>query len=224
VLRELAQKRTNPYRAVTRAGGKASKQRKMNIRLLASGVCLSGVVIAQACDQSRAGGTYIQTAVAGTEKSMPPASILLIRHAEKLAEGQSDLSSEGLERAQLLANTFSHPGRRPDLPTPQVLFAAHVSAHSNRSVQTLSPLAAALHLPIDDRFRDHDYAGLAAVLLSGNYAGKTVLVAWHRGTTPQLASALGAKPPYDPWPAQQYDRIWRIDYFKGKVSLRDLLF
>jgi broad specificity phosphatase PhoE len=145
-----------------------------------------------------------------------------MRHAEKLTDGESDLSSEGLERAKLLANLFSPAGTRPDLPTPQVLFAARLSAHSNRSVQTLSPLAAALHLPIDNRFRDRDYASLATALLSGAYAGKTVLVAWHRGTIPQLASALGATPPYDPWPKQQFDRIWRIDYINGKVSLRDL--
>ncbi len=97
-----------------------------------------------------------------------------------------------------------------------------MSAHSNRPVQTVTPLAAALHLPIDDSFKNADYAGLAAALLSGKYAGKVVLVVWHHGSIPQLATALGATPPYSPWPEQQYDRIWRIDYNAGKVTLQDL--
>jgi hypothetical protein len=88
----------------------------------------------------------------------------------------------------------------------------------------LLPLAKALHLPIDDNFKDEDYEDLAAALLSGKYAGKVVLVAWHRGKIPQLATALGATPPYDRWPEQQYDRIWRIDYVNGKATLHDLPF
>jgi hypothetical protein len=151
----------------------------------------------------------------------PPATILLIRHAEKLTDGRIDLSPIGFERARLLPKVFG-PDARPDVPTPQFLFATRESAHSNRPIQTVTPLAAALHLPIDDSFKDNDYAALASTLLSGKYAGKVVLVVWHHGKIPQLATALGAKPPYKPWPEQQYDRIWRIDYVDGKVTLQDL--
>jgi broad specificity phosphatase PhoE len=154
--------------------------------------------------------------------SQLPATIFLIRHAEKLTNGEADLSSAGLERARLLTRAFSPHGDRPDLATPQVLIAARASAHSNRSLQTLLPLATSLHLPIDDQFKDDDYEELASALLSGAYAGKVVLVAWHRGKIPQLAAALGATPPYARWPEQQFDRIWRIDYVNGKADLRDL--
>jgi hypothetical protein len=152
----------------------------------------------------------------------PPATVLIIRHAEKLTDGRIDLSPIGFERAELIPKLFLPVGVRPDLPTPQVLFATHVSAHSNRPMQTVTPLATALHLPIDDSFSNDDYAGLAATLLSGKYAGKVVLVVWHHGKIPQLAAALGATPPYTPWPDQQFDRIWRIDYANGKATLRDL--
>jgi hypothetical protein len=153
-------------------------------------------------------------------KPQPPATILLIRHAEKLTDGRIDLSPTGFERARLLPKMFSPAGA--NLPTPQVLFATRISEHSNRPVQTVTPLAAALHLPINDSFSNEDYPALAAALLSGKYAGKVVLVVWHHGKIPQLASALGAKPPYSPWPETQYDRIWRIDYSNGKVTLQDL--
>ena len=166
--------------------------------------------------------TEIHARAAAQAKPQPPATILLIRHAEKLTDGRIDLSPVGFERAKLLPKVFSPSGARPDLPTPQVLFATHLSEHSNRPVQTVTPLAAALHLPIDDSFKNDDYPALAAALLSGKYAGKVVLVVWHHGKIPQLASALGATPPYNPWPDNQYDRIWRIDYINGKVTLQDL--
>jgi hypothetical protein len=164
----------------------------------------------------------IHAQAAAQAKPQPPATILVIRHAEKLTGGRIDLSPVGFERAKLLPKVFSPAGARPDLPAPQVLFATHLSEHSNRPVQTVTPLAAALHLPIDDSFKNDDYPALAAALLSGKYAGKVVLVVWHHGKIPQLASALGATPPYNPWPDNQYDRIWRIDYANGKVTLQDL--
>jgi hypothetical protein len=161
-----------------------------------------------------------QSTSAASGKS--PATILIIRHAEKLFDGDTDLSPAGNARAQLLIKAFVPPGVRPDLPTPQYIFAAAPSHHSDRSALTVIPLADALHLPIDQNFKDHDYADLAAELLSGEYAGKVVLICWHHGKIPELAAALGAKPPYDPWPEDQYDRIWRIDYLNGKATLRDL--
>ncbi len=154
--------------------------------------------------------------------AQPPATILLIRHAEKPDDTGPDLSPTGFERARQLPRLFLPPGTRNDLPTPQFLFAAKATVHSNRPVETITPLAAALHLPIDDNFRDQDYARLAAALLSGRYAGKVILVAWHHGQTPQLAVALGAIPPYATWPSEQYDRIWRIDYANHKATLTDL--
>jgi hypothetical protein len=166
--------------------------------------------------------TAIHAQAAAPAKPQPPATILLIRHAEKLTDGRIDLSPTGFERARLLPTRFSPAATRPDLPTPQVLFATHISEHSNRPVQTVTPLATALHLPIDDSFSNDEYPALAAALLSGKYAGKVVLVVWHHGKIPQLASALGATPPYTPWPDTQYDRIWRIDYANGKATLQDL--
>jgi hypothetical protein len=157
-----------------------------------------------------------------TANAQPPATIIIIRHAEKPPEGDPSLSAEGYARAQLLLKTFIPSDGRPSLPTPQFIFAAAPSSHSNRSALTVIPLADALHLEINQDFKDHNYADLAAELLSGKYAGKIVLVSWHHGKIPELAAALGATPPYNPWPDDQFDRIWRIDYVDGKATLRDL--
>jgi broad specificity phosphatase PhoE len=155
----------------------------------------------------------------------PPATILLIRHAEKLTDGRIDLSPVGFERAKVIPLLFSGDGRASyphNLPRPDFLFATHLSAKSNRPVETITPLSEALKLPISHEIADKDFAALALELLSGKYAGKVVLVAWHHGSIPGLARALGAVPPYDPWPETQFDRVWRIDYKDGKAGLTDL--
>jgi hypothetical protein len=103
-----------------------------------------------------------------------------------------------------------------------VIIATHISAHSDRPVETVTPLAQALHLPIDSSIANDDYATLAKSLLSGKYAGKVVLIAWHHGTIPSLVTSLGAKPPVEKWPEEQFDRVWRIDYVDGKATIKDL--
>jgi hypothetical protein len=155
------------------------------------------------------------------QSAQPPATILLIRHAEKLTDGQMDLSPVGFERAKAIPMLFG--GASPhNLPRPDFLFATHVSKHSNRPVETITPLSEALKLTISSEVEDKDYATLAKELLSGKYAGKVVLVAWHHGTIPEFAEALGATPPHKLWPETQFDRVWRIDYRGGKAVLTDL--
>ena len=154
----------------------------------------------------------------------PPATVLLVRHAEKLTDGESDLSPVGFERAKVIPKLFGGVGAIAphNLPKPVCLFATHVSKKSNRPVETITPLSQALGLPISAEIADKDFATLAAELLSGKYAGKVVLVAWHHGSLPGFARALGAIPPYDPWPETQFDRVWRIDFRDGKATLTDL--
>jgi broad specificity phosphatase PhoE len=151
----------------------------------------------------------------------PPATILLIRHAEKPASG-TDLAPAGFERAKVMPELFAGGAAPHNLPRPDFLFATHVSKNSNRPVETITPLSESLGLPIRHEIADKDYAALVTELLSGKYAGKVVLVAWHHGSIPGLAKALGAVPPYDPWPETQFDRVWRIDYKAGKAVLTDL--
>jgi hypothetical protein len=156
------------------------------------------------------------------QSAQPPATILLIRHAEKLTDGREDLSPAGFERARRMPMLFGGAGAPHNLPKPDFLFATHLSKKSNRPVETITPLSAALGLPISSEIADKDFAVLAGELLSGKYAGKVVLVAWHHGSIPAFARALGATPPYDLWPETQFDRVWRIDYKDGKAVLTDL--
>lgn len=148
-----------------------------------------------------------------------PKQILLIRHAEKTGDkADAHLNARGRERAAALPRLF--PSR---FETPQFIIATHASAHSNRPVETVTPLSHALHLPIDSRIDNEAYRTLARILLSDNrYSGATVLVCWHHGHIPALAAALGAPHPPAPWPDKQFDRVWKIGYQEGEAELTDL--
>jgi Histidine phosphatase superfamily (branch 1) len=145
-----------------------------------------------------------------------PKQILIIRHGEK-NDNKSDihLNARGYARAAALPTLF--PSR---FDTPEFLFASRQSAHSNREVETIAPLARALRLKIDYTFANEDYADLARhVLGKPVYAGQTVLICWHHGNIPALAGALGIEDAPAPWPDMQFDRVWRITFTDGVPAL-----
>ncbi len=156
---------------------------------------------------------------AQTPVAAPPATIYLIRHAEKPTDKRPDLNPQGFLRAALIPNLFT--GSTARLAKPDFIFATARSKNSNRPVETVMPLSAALNEPISNEILDEDFTELAKLLLGGQFAEKIVLVAWHHGKMPDLTTALGAAPPYK-WPDGQFDRIWRIDYKDGKATLTDL--
>jgi len=146
-----------------------------------------------------------------------PREILIVRHAEEPEKGDKiHLSDRGRERAAALVKLF--PAR---FQTPQFLFAARPSVHTNRSVETLEPLAKALGLPVDKRFDDTQYAKLARTLDEPAYAGTRVLICWQHATIPDLAKALGVPAP-PKWADPRYDRIWQIKFGAGGATLADL--
>lgn len=144
-----------------------------------------------------------------------PRQVLVLRHAEKPGHPSVDAESDG---RSLSARGFARAGAlAPHLPDafgrPRHLFATQASKHSNRPVETITPLAKALGLEINDKHADDDYERLAAHILGHpRYAGEVILVCWHHGKIPALTERLGGEPPQDPWPEAVFDRIWVIDY------------
>ena len=115
-------------------------------------------------------------------------------------------------------------GTRPRFLTPQSIIATQQSKHSKRPIETVTPLAIALNLHINDRFADKD-ADIKemtdAILNNYSFAGEIVLICWHHGKIPAIAQALGiAKPPK--WDGKIFDRVWQITFPKGKATLTDL--
>jgi hypothetical protein len=159
---------------------------------------------------------------------MSPRRVVILRHAEKPENVfDPDLSAAGEQRAAMLAT------RIPELfPKPDFLFAAASSKHSDRPVETLTPLSRAIDLPIDDSLSDEDYPVLANDLLAKpRYAGRLAIVCWHHGHIPDLALALGVSeaalataPELTGlrWNAGVFDRFWALDFQSGAVAFQSL--
>lgn len=153
----------------------------------------------------------------------PPSVIYLMRHAEKPPGTDQDpnLTPIGYKRAELLPTLFvakKDAAQAPRLLRPDVLFATAHSKHSDRPVETLTPLSVATGLSINHSFEDHDTAGIASEVLSGRYGGKVIVISWHHGELPHLAQALGVTdPPH--WEDTTFNQIWQIRYVDGHATL-----
>jgi phosphohistidine phosphatase SixA len=146
----------------------------------------------------------------------PPRLIILIRHAEK-PDDKSDphLSPAGRLRAAMLADQI------PQLyPALSVIVAAAQSDNSNRCFETVEPLAKKLRLEIVTRFKDKHPEELAAALLDGSYAGKTILVCWHHEEMRDVAQDLRVGDAPKALKDDVFDRLWEILYgADGSASL-----
>jgi hypothetical protein len=178
-----------------------------------------------------------------------PSCIYIVRHGEKLGDatndkkGGPDLSIQGSARAAALPSLFvpanvscilaasssnftgqysavsgvkAGPAR---FLAPDFLFATQKSKHSNRPVETITPLSLATGLTINSSYPDGGYGDLAKAVLGGQYAGKVVLICWHHGEIPALAQALGVSTP-PKWKGSVFDLVWQITYTKGKAKLK----
>jgi hypothetical protein len=167
-------------------------------------------------------------------------------------EGGPDLSIRGSSRAAAIPSLFapaspelscklageksgfgaqylphSESGPQPPFQRPHFLFATRKSGTSDRPIETITPLSAALGLTINaggkqHEFSDEHYEKLAKLLLDDStYAGKVVLICWHHGKIPDLAGALGVVNPPTPWNPAVFDRVWEIAYDTDPPTLHD---
>jgi broad specificity phosphatase PhoE len=146
-------------------------------------------------------------------------NILMIRHAEKPDSG-SDLAVAGQERAQAYVAYFRNYSINSSLVKLDYLFAAANSSASQRPQLTIQPLAAALGLPINDKYEDKDYQKAADYILQNpKYDQKNLLICWHHGEVLDLAEALGATGlpsasnwPAKPWPGKVFGWLLQLCY------------
>ncbi len=107
--------------------------------------------------------------------------VILVRHGEKATDPPNprdpDLSAAGHARAQALAKVVAHA----DL-------AAIYATQFKRTQATVAPAAAAMKLAVT-RVDASDPGALARAIRS--HSGKTVLVAAHSNTVPEIIAALG---------------------------------
>jgi len=157
--------------------------------------------------------------------SAGPRQIVILRHGEKPANpSDPNLTAQGEQRAAMLA------GAIPRLfPDPDFIFAAATSKNSNRPVETITPTAKALNLPVNDSISADGYDLLAQDLLTEpQYAGKLIIVCWHHGEIPDLG--LGLKIPAAEmnnaegmkglhWDSSVFNLFWSVTFPNGQASL-----
>ncbi|WP_256752896.1 flagellar basal body-associated protein FliL [Mesorhizobium sp. Mes31] len=156
----------------------------------------------------------ISAASEATSPGLADATVLIIRHAEKPDSGMG-LSPTGEARAQAYVGYFQHLTLNGVAFRPDTLIATADSPNSARERLTLAPLSQALGIPIDLRFSNKDIAGLVHALTSEAHR-KSVLIAWHHGTLPQIIEALGGDPhavmPDGYWPENVFDAVVVLRY------------
>lgn len=146
--------------------------------------------------------------------------VLIIRHAEKPASGDS-LTPAGEARAKAYVHYFQNYLADGESFQVDHLFAAADSKGSKRPRLTLTPLSQATGLVIDQRFTDKQFQELANELRARPH-GKHILICWHHGEIPGLLQALGATPeqllPKGKWPSEVFGFVIQLRY-DGKGQL-----
>jgi len=136
---------------------------------------------------------------AGDARSQAPAplTIYLVRHAEKEAGDDPQLTPAGQARANQLAARLA-----------KVKLDAIFSTDFQRTRLTAQPVATRQGLDIQS-YDPKDLPAFAAQLQQA-YAGKTVLVVGHSNTTPTLAGLLDGTNAYPAFAESEYGNIIKV--------------
>lgn len=140
-----------------------------------------------------------------------PKRIILMRHADKTGDdGDEDLSEAGRARAEHLATYIPQTFGKPDF-----IIATARSKHSDRPRETVQPLADALGMKVEHDMEKDEIEDLADMIFNDpDYKGKTLVICWHHGSLPAIATLLGAPAGSypDPWPDDAYNLILDLQY------------
>jgi hypothetical protein len=137
------------------------------------------------------------------------ATVLIVRHAEKPAEGRS-LTPQGFARAASYAHYFHPFVVDKSSISINALYAGSDSPDSIRPRLTLEPLSHSIGVPLNTQFSTNEPEALAHALAAESH-GDRVLIAWRHKKIPALLNAFGAHPavllPEGTWPDEVYDWV-----------------
>ncbi len=155
-----------------------------------------------------------------------PAQIILFRHAEKPDDPAAlHLAPRGEERARALVSLLGKNSPLTSNAPIAALYATRVTGHghSQRTGETLAPLAKELRLPVQTPYPNEMYSLLARdILANAAYRGKTVVICWTHHDIADLAGALGVKPKPARWKEKTFDRLWLMKPGARDAEFHDL--
>jgi hypothetical protein len=145
-------------------------------------------------------------------------TIVLIRHGEKPADDEGQLTCRGLNRALALPRVLiAKFGKASQIFAPLTLAReSHGKSYSYvRPLMTIEPTAILLGLPVDTRFAFDDIELLEGELSAPVNRGATIFVAWEHKELVLLArhllAAFGDVSDHVPdWPGDDYDSIYVV--------------
>ncbi len=133
-------------------------------------------------------------------------TFILVRHAEKVADGSKDpeLSEIGKARALRLANMLK---KQP--------IAAIYSTNYKRTMNTVKPLADQLGQTIlqYEPFKDEEM-----VKMVNEHKGKTVLIVGHSNNIPWIANTLLGKKEFGDYDESYYENVLIVNVIEKGVS------
>lgn len=145
--------------------------------------------------------------------------IVVIRHAEKPAQGLGLLTCQGLNRALRLPAFFQKKFPRPDYiftPDPSVK-ATEIHGDGRRydyvrPLLTIGPTAIYFGVPINTQLPFNDPGLLADTLLADEYRGATIYVAWEHMQIDSFAKVvlrrLNSDQDVPDWPNSDYGTVF----------------
>ena len=133
---------------------------------------------------------------------MPDTTIYLVRHAEKQAGDNPDLTVVGRARADILSQELQ------DAPLTAIW-----STDTKRTIGTAKPASNRTGLPV----QIYDASQQAAFASRLKATPGTMLVVGHSNTIPDLVALLGGKPGAPIVEATEYDRLYVVTVTKGRA-------
>jgi broad specificity phosphatase PhoE len=133
-------------------------------------------------------------------------TFILVRHAEKVADGSKDpeLSEVGKARALRLANMLKKQS-----------IAAIYSTNYKRTMNTVKPLAEQLGQTIlqYEPFKDDEIVKMAS-----EHKGKTVLIVGHSNNIPWIANTLLGKKEFGDYDESYYENVLIVNVIEKGVN------
>jgi len=153
------------------------------------------------------------TLVLSATANSTPDRIVIIRHAEKPAQGDN-LSCKGQNRALQLADVLFDKFGLPERTYVPSLKQGGATKHA-RMLQTVTPFVVKHNLQINSKFDESDAKAVAADVLQRS---KLVLMVWEHSKIQALAQSLGAADA-PKWDGHDFDSIWVITFAAGQARL-----
>lgn len=154
-------------------------------------------------------------------------TLIFIRHGEKPNNESGQLTCKGLNRALALPNVLINQFGKPD-----AIFAAAPKqsklGNSLRSLQTITPTAIRLSLPIHLNFHAKEIKALREELLSQQYEKSTIFIVWEHDNLVKVARDIMAQEGGDPnlipkWKSNDFDSIYILKIMRDNEK-KNILF